>query len=338
MVQKPPEKKANSMICWIVTEGIAGTENQCLGLAEALQVTPCVKRIALRFPWSFASPILRFGHAHAFISKSGGALVPPWPDLLIASGRKSIAASLYIREQSKEKTFTVQIQDPRIDPDFFDLVVVPNHDTLRGENVLVTTGALHRVTPHMLDEAKQRFSSVLNALPAPRVAVLIGGNSKTHRMTPAVMRWIAEQLADISQQGASLMITVSRRTGSECEKILRHSLAKLANIHFWDGQGENPYFAYLACADFILVTNDSVSMASEAISTGKPVYTLELDGGSERFDRFHNLLREKKYTRPFEGKLETWNYTPPGDTEKTAEEIFKRMARKSLSAKGYEML
>ena len=330
MAPKAAETRLNPPTCWIITEGIAGTENQCLGLAAAMGLAPVVKRIGLRFPWTFISPYLRFGHAHAFIAKTGGPLEPPWPDLVIASGRKSVAASLYIREQSRGKSFTVQIQDPRIAPDFFDMVIVPNHDPLRGENVIVTVGALHKVTQGLLNTARKDFAARLTPLPAPRIAVLIGGNSKTHRMTPAIMQRIAEQLAMVSHQGFSLMITVSRRTDAACADILRASLGDLPHVHFWDGTGDNPYLGYLAHADFILVTNDSVSMVSEAISTGKPVYTLSLEGGSGRFERFHNLLREKKFTRPFEGKLQSWNYIPPHDTEKAAEEIFKRMARKNL--------
>ena len=61
--------------------------------------------------------------------------------------------------------------------------------------------------------------------------------------------------------------------------------------HFvWDGTGENPYYAFLAAADAIVTTEDSVT---EAAGTGKPVYVQRLKGGSTRIGRFHQLMRDR---------------------------------------------
>ena len=86
----------------------------------------------------------------------------------------------------------------------------------------------------------------------------------------------------------------------------------------WDGAGENPYFAFLALADAIVVTEDSVNMVTEAAGTGKPVYVQSLAGRSSRLSRFHRLMQERGVTRPFEGKLEAWSYAPINDTELVA--------------------
>ena len=99
--------------CWIVTEGFAGTENQCLGIAEALGVTPTVKRIVLRQPWHTLSPWLGSENEWTF-SPLGDKLHAPWPDLVLAAGRKGIAAARYIRRMSGNRAFIVFIQDPRI--------------------------------------------------------------------------------------------------------------------------------------------------------------------------------------------------------------------------------
>lgn len=310
--------------CWVVTEGMAGTENQCIGIAEALGVEPVVKRVKLRSPWKQLSPYLRIGNMAA-IDPAGDTLEPPWPDLLIASGRKSVAPALAVKKASQGKTLIVQVQDPRVSPKLFDLLVVPQHDPARGDNVLVTTGALHKVTPARIASDTIKFADTLAALPQPRVAVLIGGTSKAHTLTPDIARSLADMLKKlVDEQNASLMITASRRTGEDNEKMLREAL-RGDNIRFWDGQGDNPYFAYLGYADYIIVTEDSVTMVSEAISTGKPVYVMPLDGGSARFDRFHSALREQGYTRPFAGALEKWTYTPPEDTRKVADEIMRRL-------------
>lgn len=310
--------------CWIISEGLAGTEGQCVGLAEALGVTPVIKRFKLKFPWKQLTPMLLAGHGMA-LTPDSDALVPPWPDLILASGRKSIGVGLLAKKLSGGKSFLVQVQDPRTNPALFDLVVVPQHDGARGENVVVTQAALHRVTPKKLADAKRRFEKTFADIPSPRVAVLIGGNSRAHTMTADNARVLAQQLMHLAEMPhTGLMITASRRTGAENEKILRDAL-KGTGIFFWDGTGDNPYFGILAWADYIIVTEDSVSMTSEALSTGKPVYIATLEGGARRLDSFHKLLQEQGYTRPFTGLLENWTYAPPDDTQRVANEISARM-------------
>ncbi|MBP2295119.1 mitochondrial fission protein ELM1 [Azospirillum rugosum] len=316
---------SESLTCWVVTDGKPGMENQCLGLAEALGLTPVVKRVQLRSPWRQLSPYLRVGNRFA-AGPNGDPIEPPWPDLLIGTGRRAIAPSLAVRKASAGRTFTVQIQDPMISPRHFDMVVVPRHDRLRGPNVMVTRGALHRVTPRILADAAERHAPRLAHLPHPRVAVLIGGNNGVYALTPTIMGDVAEKLADLARQhGAGLMVTPSRRTGADNEAILRARLRDLP-AEVWDGTGENPYFAYLGLADVVVVTCDSVSMTSEACSTGKPVYVIELDGGSPKFRAFHDGLYQDAITRPFTGELDRWTYTPMDETRIVAEELRQQLA------------
>lgn len=307
--------KNNNPVFWVVTEGIAGTENQCLGIAEALSLQPEIKRIKLRQPWKNLSPYLRFEQAGTF----DPPLTPPWPDLLLTGGRKAIAAARYIRKASGGNTFTVFIQDPKFRLSDFDLVIVPEHDSARGKNVFVTAASPNRVTSEKLAETKARFPQ-FESLKSPRVAVLIGGDSRVHTLTPEVMKVFAEQLKSMD---AGLMVTASRRTGKENKAILNTALPPGA--FFWDGTGENPYFALLAWADYIIVTADSVSMLSEAATTGKPVYMVPLEGGSPRLDKLHKNLKNRGIIRIFEGKLEKWNYIPLRDAEMAAGEIRRRM-------------
>lgn len=308
--------------CWIVTEGIAGTENQCLGVAEALGMMPEVKRIGLRQPWRLLSPYLAFESAATF---TGDPLTPPWPDLLIASGRKSIAASRYIKRASSGKTLTVQIQDPRISPDSFDLVAVPAHDPTRAENVIVTNAAPNRITPERLDEARRDFVHPFDHFQKPIVSVLIGGNSKAYKMPVSVMHKLAADLK-ILTNNYSLAITASRRTGEENHKILTNALAG-TDAWIWNGHGPNPYFAMLAWADFILVTADSVSMISEAATTGKPVYMIPLEGGTKRFDKFHDGLLEKGIIRRFDGNISPYSYERLDDAALVARKIREKLQK-----------
>ena len=226
-------------ICWVVTDGTPGMENQCLGLAEAMGLQPEIKRVALRAPWRQLSPYLRMGLRHATI---GDTIAPPWPDIAISSGRQSIPAALAIRRQSRGHSFVVQIQDPVISVDHFDLVVVPRHDRVRGANVLTTRGGLHRMTHQRLAAEAERFAAGLERLPRPRVAVLIGGDNAVYSLSAERMETLAEQLADLTQRdGAGLMITPSRRTGARNEDILRRRLDGLP-AEIWDGTGANPLF------------------------------------------------------------------------------------------------
>lgn len=311
---------ATPLTCWVMTEGIAGTENQCIGVAESMGLTPVVKRVKLRAPWKQLSPWLRWGHGFALAADSD-RLDQPYPDVLIASGRKVLGMARHIKKASGGKTYVAIIQDPRINPATFDLVAVPQHDPTRGANVMLTRTALHRVTPQRLTSEAAVFAGQFDHLPPTRVAVLIGGSSKRHRMTADITRTLAARLATLAaDRNIGLMITASRRTGAENEAILRAALTG-PNVVFWDGQGANPYFAFLANATHILVTQDSVSMTSEALSTGKPVMTIALDGGSRRHNLFHRLLQEQGFTREFDGTLQTWSYPPLNDTLGVAHKI-----------------
>lgn len=311
---------------WVLSDGKPGMQNQCVGLAEALGAEPVVKRIAPRFPWSKLPPQLWLAPLSA-PGPDGDAIAPPWPDLLIATGRQTVAVALAIKAASGGRTFCVQIQNPTTGTDRFDLIAVPKHDRMDGPNVVLTDGALHRVTREKLEDAAARFRGTLSHLPHPLVAVLVGGSNGKYRMTEAAARNLAQGLRRLcTEHGAGLAVTASRRTGAANEGILRDALAGLP-AEIWDGTGENPYFAYLGLADAIVVTADSVSMTTEACSTGKPVYVAELEGGSAKFERFHASLRDQGITRRFEGRLEDWSYPAVNDTMRVAEEVRHRLAR-----------
>jgi hypothetical protein len=304
---------------WAVHDGKVGIRSQVLGLAEALGRPFEEKVIALRFPWSRLPPVPWLEPAQA-LSRRGDALAPPWPDLFIGCGRQSAVAALAVKRASGGATILAHVQDPRFARSRFDLLVIPEHDRLRGRNVLVTRGAVHRVTAEKLRAGAAEWESRLAGVPQPRVAVLIGGNNKVFRLDHPTLERIADALAALARSGYGLLVTPSRRTGAEGERLLRERLADLPAF-IWDGNGDNPYFGFLALADAIVVTGDSVSMASEAAATGKPVHVLHLPGGSAKFRRFHEGFERAGITRPFAGRIETWSYPPVNDTGRAAEAI-----------------
>jgi hypothetical protein len=161
----------------------------------------------------------------------------------------------------------------------------------------------------------------LSELPRPILTVLIGGANRAYRLPPRRLAAIADSLAAVAREtGGSVLATPSRRTGAEAVPLLRRRLAGLSAI-VWDGAGANPYFAYLANADAILATADSVSMISEAAATGKPVHILDLAGGNAKFARFHETMRAAGITRPFAGRIESWRYPVPDDTARAGERL-----------------
>ena len=312
--------------CWVVTDGRPGMLNQCLGLAEALGLDPIVKKVNLRSPWRQLSPlVLRKGKRWSLHTQSD-RIDPPWPDLLIGTGRHSVLASLRVKECSPQ-TFRVQIQNPAISPRHFDLVITPQHDRLDGDNVLSTRGSMHRITARTLAEGAARWQDTFAHLPQPRIAVLVGGPNGVYAMGPQDMQLLADQLAGLCRRyGAGLMVTPSFRTGDENKAILRQALAGLP-AWIWDGSGDNPYFGLLGLADAIVATPDSVNMVTEAASTGKPVYIAQLPGHSRKFDDFHRMMAQQGYTRPFTGTMESWSYPPLNDTALAAEEVRRRWGR-----------
>ena len=250
--------------CWVVTDGTPGMENQALGLAETLGLRPEIKRIAPRLPWRFLPAAL---WPWPLSATTGDALAPPWPDILIATGRPTVAPALAIKARNGGRTFAIQIQNPGLLRDKFDVVIAPQHDRIAGENVIATRGSLNGISAAKLAEAARRFAPALAKLERPLVAVLVGGDNKVYRLTPELTRHLCRQLKSLAENfGAGLAVTPSRRTSAENEAILRDML-KPIGAEIWGGTGENPYLGYLALADAVVVTGDSVNMVSEACVT-----------------------------------------------------------------------
>ncbi|MCR9213798.1 MAG: mitochondrial fission ELM1 family protein [Proteobacteria bacterium] len=309
---------------WVVTDGSAGMEIQCIGLAKALKLDYSVKRIATTKPWKWLPPALWLDPLN-HLSPSGDQLTAPWPDVLISCGRQSIPLNMAVKKASAQKTFTIHIQTPNTSAANFDLVIVPEHDKLRGDNVLVCEGALSPITPEVLEQAALKFEGVLEGMPTPVYTVLIGGSNGCYNMTAEVMTDLVSKLAKLHQKtGCSFLVTTSRRTGPENEAILKSAL-DLVPHRLWTGDGDNPYFGFLALAEAIIVTPDSVNMVCEACSMGKPVYVFDLPGGNQKFNHFHRRMRDLGYTRPFVGLIEDWSATPLLETQKIADEVAKHM-------------
>ena len=323
---KPP------VTIWAISDGRAGIEAQAIGLAEAVarearaqggEATIEIKRVGWtgrigRLPWWLNLLPRRWLTPESQIND-------PWPDLWIAAGRATLPLSIRAKRWSGGKTFVVQIQDPRVPPQMFDLVIPPKHDRLSGDNILSITGSPHRVTSQRLASEYEKFKDQIDALPRPRVAVLLGGKSKAFDISVERAAQMAHEIQlPLEQEGGSLLMTFSRRTPEPARALLTARLRDLPGI-IWDGEGPNPYFAFLAAADYILVSEDSTNMATEAASTGKPVFILKMEGHSLKFRLFHQELERQGAARPYGGAFHGWTYEPVDETGRAAAEVLRRM-------------
>jgi mitochondrial fission protein ELM1 len=309
-----------------VTDGAAGNERQAHALAQAMQIEARTLRTGLRGPWAWFAPRLTAGLRIGVDADLRRRLHEPWPALVIGCGRDGATLARWLRTASGGKTFTVQILDPRIDPKHFDLVVAPRHDALEGANVIQSLGALNPVDDAWLAQGLAHFP-MLAQLPQPRAAVLIGGPRRGLDMSDA---WFESFLAHVNalatRDGGSLMVSTSRRTPAAWRRLSRERL-RADCVHFWNGpeDGDNPYQGYLAAADRIAVTPDSVNMLSEACATHAPVFAL----GGERLDGrprgFLERLRETGRVRDADSGLEPFAVEPLRETARVADIVRERL-------------
>lgn len=308
---------------WAVSDGRAGIEAQALGLAEAVaRLRPAhiaTRRVGWpyglgRLPWRMIPPAAR----------TGDPIEAPWPDIWIGAGRATLPLSTRMLDWAGGKTFVVQTQDPKAPLDRFDLVIPPEHDGLSGPNVFPIVGAPNRISPEKLAIERARFADRLDPLPRPRVAVIVGGKSKAHDLPRKAAADLAAAIArGVEAAGGSIMLSYTRRTPAPAREAMTAALAHLPSL-IWDGAGDNPYFAFLAAADAILVTEDSTNLATDAAATGVPLFTMTMPGHSPKLSRFHTTLKARGIARPYVGDLTGEPYEPLEETDRAARELLRR--------------
>jgi uncharacterized protein len=295
---------ARPLSLWCVSDGRVGIERQTLAVASALAELVPVERKVMRLnpgppqvwlpPQLWPMPLAALGPAER------AQLSWPWPDVWIGNGRRSIAYSLRVKAWSGGHSLVVQLQDPKVDPGRFDLVVPPLHDRLGGANVISTVGAPVWYGAAEIEAALAASDPLSDEAGAPvatrgRVVAVIGGTSKRHSLPPERTAALIRELDSVRLKGGQLWVTTSRRTPDDAVAALREWADRAGVLFFGNGpqDGPNPYLAWLARADAALVTEDSTNMITDAAFFGLPVHLLELDGGDERFDRLHALLEAR---------------------------------------------
>jgi len=311
---------------WILCDkGKVGTYRQCQALAELIEGAyriPFVhKEISLTFPWRYLPP--HFAYWHKKPERLQGTLTQPYPSVVIAAGRQAVTAAMTFRRHA----LTIVLLNPHIKSTCFDLVIPPLHDGVKGPNVLSTTGALHPLHPEHLNKLRHdpKVLKKYESLPPKRIVVLVGGDNKYYRYTAEWMESFTNRLRELITnhpyyQGGSLLITPSRRTRPELIAIMAEGLRETSH-QIWDGTGDNPYFDYLAIADALVVTGDSISMMSEACLMGRPVYIAEVPISKTRFLNFRESLYDKGHATPLSGELKTEGFIPLDELSRVKEHV-----------------
>ena len=310
--------EAEAPRCLVLSDGRRGIENQALGLAE---------RCASLKPLNILTHHIAHGNVVATlppkIQLRFGKYDLPDCDIAIGCGRQAIAPLLFLKA-NHPKVMTVYVQDPRIDSSHFDLVIAPTHDELQEANVESMIGSPNRVTEENIIAETLNFTKGLSKLPARRVAMLIGGDSKTHKLDNEVHQQHLSAALKLNNVGYSLLITVSRRT----PEFARLAWKKFAseNQHVWlhDGAEPNPYFAFLGSAEMILVTEDSTNMLTESCATGKPVFRLPMSGKAGKFQILYDALETRCGVKRYAGQLDGRDYPPLDETSRIAQIVWDR--------------
>lgn len=342
---------------WVVSDGTAGMRLQSVALAEAL--------VRARPDWSFDDfiitphPLIRtlprlaamlpglplYGAAQKTAGGGGqGTLARRphaghYPEILITCGRRMAGYALALKRRAKADGATVQIahlQDPRLSPSLFDAMLVPRHDRARGPNVLVTTGSMNRLTLAGIQAAMMEMPSRwLETTRRTAVAVMLGGSNRRYKVTPEMGNAMADRLAAFSRtSGAMLMIMASRRTpdglvAQVCEKLP-------ADAVMLPQKGEpNVYPGILGMAQAVIVSADSVNMATEAAVTGKPVMIAPWQpaaqnnpsGEAGRIRAFHDHMFTAKHTVPLASTIPNGPFERLDEMSTVADELLHQLGR-----------
>ena len=335
-------------IAWCITDGSSGMISQVKGLAEALELTYVLKTVELRFPWNKLpvgilpiSKIMFKDFKNDVPNESSTNL----PDFIISCGKRSVYFSVYLKKLFKNKVFTIHIQNPKVSLKEFDLIVAPNHDNIKGDNVIVTDLAINHINRRMMREISEdeyhrtQIDKGLRENKKNNAAVLVGGESRNYTFDEDVIQDFSYKLCRILDP-ENLFMTFSRRTGKFIEEKIMRLTNNIINEKMSLGRGHLPivftsdinhdgYLRALAFSKIVICTGDSVSMISEAICSGNSVYIYRLPSlkNNNRIELFIETVLQKGYAREFPQEIETFVRAFPNiyknETEEVASQIYE---------------
>ena len=299
----------------LLTEGMHGMISQVEGLAKALDLNFIHEKIELNNFWKLIPPKLTPVKKFVFKNNFDKSF-----NIVISCGRKSVIPSIYLKNQFKKKIITIHIQNPKVSPENFDLIIAPDHDGLSGKNVLISKGALHYLQNNEINKSENYLKPKINK--EKLVSLIVGGPNKYYDYNDVDVKNIFLKIkANFIDKGYQLIFIPSMRTP---QNIIRK-----AQDFFDDNQiiitkvDKNSYLSSLKLADHIVITCDSTSMVSEAAITGKPIYVAQMRPikNNFRFKKFFKLFKSLNIIRDLENSVDIWKYDKLNETERISSYI-----------------
>lgn len=266
---------------WALMDNRRGSVGQAKGVLSALkELAPneyqIVEKNLVYNRWAGLPNWLRGRTLLGLTADSKKQISAPYPDLVLSISRRTAPVARYIKKQNPQTKLVQLMHSGRTGINDFALLIVPEHDKNKkaSPNVHYIVGCPHQITPQYLASAREKWASAFADLPKPLTAVIFGGAIKGRPFPEHDVRALCQEIKQLKQKiGGSILITTSRRTGQQAEQIIKAELHDLPQYnYYWGDTRENPYAGFLACADNIVITADSVSMCCEATGTGKPLY------------------------------------------------------------------
>ena len=306
----------------LLTEGYHGMISQVEGLAKALNADFQHRIVKLKWLWNYIPP--KLSPVSRLILKNEQYITENEKfDLVISCGRKSVIPSIFIKKKNK-KIFTIHIQDPKVRFNNFDLIVAPEHDELKGENVITSKGAIHYITRLEIEKAR---SYLLDKVKNEKiVSLILGGPNKYYNFSNEELTNIFREIkSSFISQGYKAIIIPSMRTP---KRIIDLAINEFLTDGFVvNSVDKQAYLSSLAIANSIVVTCDSTSMISEAATSGKPIFVAHMQPkrNNYRFKRFYKLFGELGVIKNLGEKIENWTYDSFNEAERIATIINSRL-------------
>lgn len=252
---------------WVLTGDKAGDNAQGLALARALPWPSTPKRLVFN-PLHLLWNVVLGASLVSLDRRASDALAPPWPDLVLGIGRRSVPVARWIRRQSGGRARLVRLGRPAAPYGWFDLIVTtPQYGLPECGNIAHLPLPLTDIGSEGPREARPGVDD----LPHPRIALLVGGSSGGLRFGAEQARALgATASALAARKGGALLVSTSRRTEPAAAAALAGALGAPHRLHRY-GESGNPYRGYLALADAVIVTADSASMMADAVASRRPV-------------------------------------------------------------------
>ena len=307
----------------LLTEGMHGMISQVEGLAKALDIEFTHHKVELKSFWKLVPPRL------TPISKvSFKELNPSSFDVIISCGRKSVIPSIYLKKNSQKKIYNIHVQDPKVNFDYFDIIVAPEHDGITGNNIINTKGAIHYLNETEIKDNSNYLKPFIKNDGRKIFALILGGPNKYYDYSTKNMKRIFSILYNLNKkQNFQLVVIPSMRTPKNtiqyAKEFFGESHTVIENID------KKAYLSALALSEYIIVTCDSSSMISEAALTGKPIYVANIlpNRSDRRFQKFRNLFRELNITRNLGEPFENWSYEKLDETNRVAKIIKEKIKK-----------